>query len=142
MRSVLSKITATTVIVFTAFTVASCQEKTASSATSAGVVNVDVNVADFATILDTSTTGILLDVRTNQEFASGHISGARQMNFYDSDFKAQLETLDRNTPVYVYCRSGSRSGKAANIMKSMGFKAVYNLEGGVGAWARKQPLAK
>jgi phage shock protein E len=141
MRSMYSKIAATTVIVFMAFTVASCQEK-AMESSGTGVISVDVNVIDFATILDTAQTGIILDVRTDQEFASGHISGAQQMNFYDSDFKSQLETLDPDVPVYIYCRSGGRSGKAASMMKAMGFRAVYNLEGGVGAWARTQPLAK
>ena len=103
MRSMYSKIAATTVIVFMAFTVASCQEKSTASSVN-GVISVDVNVTDFATILDTAQTGIILDVRTDQEFASGHISGAQQMNFYDSDFKSQLETLDPDVPVYIYCR--------------------------------------
>jgi len=141
MRTLLGKISATTVIVFMAFSVASCQEK-APASTESGVINVDVNVTEFATILDTSKVGVLLDVRTDGEFASGHISGARQINFYDGDFQKQLEGLDKETPVYVYCRSGNRSGQAATMMKKMGFKAVYNLQGGIGAWARKQPVTK
>ena len=55
-------------------------------------------------------------------------------NFYDADFKAQLEKLDKNKPVYVYCKVGGRSGQAAAQMQAMGFTAVYNLTGGMNAW--------
>lgn len=123
----------------------SCQSKTEASAEiskSEGVVNADVNVAAFAALIDTASTGLLLDVRTDREFAMGHIRGAAQIDFYRDDFRAELAKLDPNMPVYVYCRSGNRSGQAAKMMKSMGFKTVYNLEGGIGAWARKQPIEK
>ena len=123
----------------------SCQSKPEASteiAQSEGVVNADVNVAAFAALIDTSETGLLLDVRTDREFAMGHIRGAAQIDFYRDDFREELAKLDANAPVYVYCRSGNRSGQAAKMMKSMGFKTVYNLEGGIGAWARKQPIEK
>ena len=68
--------------------------------------------------------------------------GAAQIDFYRDDFREELAKLNVNTPVYVYCRSGNRSGQAAKMMKSMGFKTVYNLEGGIGAWARNQPIEK
>tara|TARA_Y100000385_G_scaffold60347_1_gene58742 strand:- start:25 stop:456 length:432 start_codon:yes stop_codon:yes gene_type:complete len=123
----------------------SCQSKTEASVEviqSEGVVNADVNVAAFAALIDTEETGLLLDVRTDREFAMGHIRGAAQIDFYRDDFREELAKLNANTPVYVYCRSGNRSGQAAKMMKSMGFKTVYNLEGGIGAWARKQPIEK
>lgn len=107
-----------------------------------GVVSMDVNVADFASLIDTSSQGLLLDVRTNQEFAQGRIQGATQLNFYDSNFRDELSKLDPSVPVFIYCRSGNRSGKAAKVMKELGFKAVYNLEGGIGAWGRSQPISK
>jgi rhodanese-related sulfurtransferase len=72
----------------------------------------------------------------------GHIKGASQIDFYRSDFQEELAKLDPEVPVYVYCRSGNRSGQAAQMMKRMGFTTVYNLQGGMGAWARKQPVAK
>ena len=121
----------------------SCQSKPEASteiAQSEGVVNADVNVAAFAALIDTSETGLLLDVRTDREFAMGHIRGAAQIDFYRDDFQEELAKLDPNVPVYVYCRSGNRSGQAAKMMKSMRFKTVYNLEGGIGAWAREQPI--
>ena len=123
----------------------SCQSKTEASVEviqSEGVVNADVNVAAFAALIDTEETGLLLDVRTDREFAMGHIRGAAQIDFYRDDFREELAKLNANTPVYVYCRSGNRSGQAAKMMKSMGFKTVYNLEGGIGAWAREQPIEK
>ncbi len=123
----------------------SCQSKPEASteiAQSEGVVNADVNVAAFAALIDTSETGLLLDVRTDREFAMGHIRGAAQIDFYRDDFQEELAKLDPNVPVYVYCRSGNRSGQAAKMMKSMRFKTVYNLEGGFGAWAREQPIEK
>ena len=123
----------------------SCQSKPEASteiAQSQGVVNADVNVAAFAALIDTSETGLLLDVRTDREFAMGHIRGAAQIDFYRDDFQEELAKLDPNVPVYVYCRSGNRSGQAAKMMKSMRFKTVYNLEGGIGAWAREQPIEK
>lgn len=107
------------------------------------VVNIDVNVADFELIMDTIPNGLLLDVRTDNEFAQGHLRGAQQIDFYRDDFADALEKLDKDQPVFIYCRSGNRSGKAAKQMKAMGFSAVYNLEGGIGAWSkRNKPVAK
>ena len=107
------------------------------------VVNIDVNVADFELIMDTIPNGLLLDVRTNNEFAQGHLQGAQQIDFYRDDFSDALDKLDREQPVLIYCRSGNRSGKAAKKMKAMGFYAVYNLEGGIGAWSKRgKPVSK
>ena len=107
------------------------------------VVNIDVNVVDFELIMDTIPNGLLLDVRTDNEFAQGHLRGAQQIDFYRDDFADALEKLDKDQPVFIYCRSGNRSGKAAKQMKAMGFSAVYNLEGGIGAWSkRNKPVAK
>jgi len=78
--------------------------------------------------------GTLLDARTPQEVREGHIEGAINLNFYDSDFREQLESLDESKPVYVYCRSGGRSGRAAKMLRAAGFPKVYDLEGGILAW--------
>ena len=96
-------------------------------------ISKDVNVTEFAKLVDEGK-GQVLDVRTPEEWASGTIKGATKMNFFDADFNTQLEKLDKNKPVYVYCKSGGRSGKAKKMMKEMGFTAVYNLNGGIGAW--------
>jgi rhodanese-related sulfurtransferase len=118
---------------------AGCQAQT----TTKEVVNIDVNVSDFELIMDTVSNGLLLDVRTDNEFAQGHLRGAQQIDFYRADFSDALEKLDKDQPVFIYCRSGNRSGKAAKQMKAMGFTAVYNLEGGIGAWSKRgKPIAK
>ena len=85
----------------------------------------------------------ILDVRTPEEWAEGIIEGATMMNFYDDDFEAQLEKLDKEKSVAVYCRSGGRSGNAMDMMAKNGFKVVYNLEGGTTAWeAASKPTVK
>ncbi|MEC8458766.1 MAG: rhodanese-like domain-containing protein [Bacteroidota bacterium] len=103
----------------------------------------NVDVSDFELIMDTTSNGILLDVRTDNEFAQGHLRGAQQIDFYMNDFSNALEKLDKDQPVFIYCRSGNRSGKTAQQMKAMGFSEVYNLEGGISAWSKRgKPIAK
>jgi len=79
---------------------------------------------------------ILLDVRTPEEYQEGHIANSKSINFYDKDFADQVKNLDKNTPVYVYCRSGGRSASAMAMLSEQGIREVYNLEGGIIAWGR------
>ncbi len=79
---------------------------------------------------------ILLDVRTLPEFQSGHIKNAKMLDFNKADFRKKLSVLDKNKKYFIYCRSGSRSGRALNIMKEMGFTTVYNLKGGINNWIK------
>lgn len=77
----------------------------------------------------------LLDVRTVEEFADGHLEGAQQYDYYETEsFKSMLNGLDKSKTYLIYCRSGSRSGNALEMMKGMGFSTVYNLDGGILAW--------
>ena len=96
-------------------------------------INKDVNVTEFAELINTGE-GQILDVRTPEEWAEGSIAGAKKMNFFDDTFNDQLSKLDKTKPVYVYCKSGGRSGKAAKKMDKMGFTKIYNLTGGITAW--------
>lgn len=76
----------------------------------------------------------LLDVRTPQEFAAGHIQNAVNIDVQDPDFEQKvLASMKRDKPVYVYCRSGKRSMAAANILAKEGYKVV-NLDGGILGW--------
>lgn len=93
----------------------------------------DVTVEKFAALMAKNESQIV-DVRTPGEWAEGTIKNAAKINFYDENFKSQLNKLDKEKPVYVYCKSGGRSGKAAKQMEEMGFKKVYNLIGGMDAW--------
>lgn len=76
----------------------------------------------------------IIDVRTPQEFSSGSIKGATNINIYDNNFNDRVSELDKDRPVFVYCRSGSRSNKASNMLTEMGFTKVYDLEGGITSW--------
>ena len=93
----------------------------------------NVDVAEFKKLVD-GGEGQILDVRTPGEIAEGYIKGATQIDIFDANFKSKIVELDKEKPVYVYCKAGGRSSKAMGLMKSIGFKTVYNLNGGIGAW--------
>lgn len=76
----------------------------------------------------------ILDVRTEGEFAEGHIQDAQNIDVLQDDFKEKVATLDKNKPVMVYCKMGGRSAKAAGMLKEMGFTQIVDLEGGYTAW--------
>ncbi|MCL3780091.1 rhodanese-like domain-containing protein [Prolixibacteraceae bacterium JC049] len=77
---------------------------------------------------------VLVDVRTAKEFAEGHIEGAMLVNFYGTNFERNITAISKKTPIYVYCRSGNRSGKAMQFLLKKGYKRVFNLVGGFKAW--------
>lgn len=77
----------------------------------------------------------LLDVRTPEEFERGAIPGAINLDIRSSEFKEQLEDLDKDKPVILYCQSGFRSNKAAGILLSMGFTKVLDYKGGYSDWS-------
>lgn len=76
----------------------------------------------------------LLDVRTDEEYSVSHLKDAQNICVTNSDFAEKVKTLDKNKPVYVYCKRGGRSAKAAQILSDMGFTKVYDLEGGITNW--------
>ncbi len=76
---------------------------------------------------------VLLDVRTPEEFAEGHLEGAVNMDWYQEDFIDQLDKIGQGEKVYVYCKKGGRSAAAANLMDSLGYD-VIDLTGGYDAW--------
>jgi len=78
--------------------------------------------------------GILLDVRRPEEFAQGHLPGARNVEVTAPDFAHQIAALDKTALIHVYCRSGARSANAAEQLTRAGFAHVTNLLGGVLDW--------
>lgn len=85
----------------------------------------------------------LIDVRTPEEVQEGYIAGAKNINFYDENFAEQVKTLHKNQPVFLYCRSGGRSGKASQMLLEAGFTQVYDLQGGMNAWSSENmPIQK
>lgn len=79
----------------------------------------------------------LLDVRTPQEYASGRIGGATLINYRDTNFKKKVATLEKETPLIVYCAAGGRSTQASKILMDLGFSKVYNYKGGFSEWRTK-----
>jgi rhodanese-related sulfurtransferase len=80
---------------------------------------------------------MILDVRTAQEYCSGHLSGSINLDFRSASFADELARLDRSKPYLVYCRTGVRSGRATALMKSLGFREIYDLAGGIAGWQRE-----
>ncbi len=93
---------------------------------------------DFKTSLDTAKQKTIIDVRTEEEFATGHIEGAVNVNLYDKNFANRLGYLDKSKPVYVYCKGGLRSAEAALQLQKLGFTNIYDLKGGIMAWGNKE----
>jgi rhodanese-related sulfurtransferase len=86
---------------------------------------------------------VILDIRTPEEFAAGHIDGAVNIDYYAPDFRDSLDALDKDVPYVMYCRSGNRSSDARTIMADLEFTEVYELDGGVVAWNQAgYPLAR
>ncbi len=86
---------------------------------------------------------VIFDVRTKDEYNEAHIKGAINHDYYSSDLKAYLRTLDKEKTYLVYCRTKNRSSKAASMMKQMGFKHLYYINGGMSKWIREgRPVVK
>ncbi|WP_299257388.1 rhodanese-like domain-containing protein [uncultured Aquimarina sp.] len=79
----------------------------------------------------------LVDVRTPQEYAEGHIEGAINIDFSDENFETLISEVDKSKPVAVYCGRGGRSGKCSSYMKKAGFTKIYDLDGGITEWKYK-----
>lgn len=77
---------------------------------------------------------IVLDVRTPMEYQMGHIPGSRNIDISSPEFVTTIEQLDRDQPYALYCRSGSRSASAIQMMDQMGFAQVGHLETGLLDW--------
>jgi rhodanese-related sulfurtransferase len=77
---------------------------------------------------------VILDVRTLDEYNSGHIENASMLDFYNESFADDLDQLDKDDTYLVYCRTDNRSRSATDIMVELGFKDVYNMLGGIVQW--------
>lgn len=85
---------------------------------------------EFIQKLKTTPNAQLLDVRTPNEWNAGKVASSKCINYNDPAFKEQVQKLDKDKPVFVYCAVGGRSTKASQILKESGFKLIYNLQGG------------
>ncbi len=97
----------------------------------------DVTVEEFEKAMATGQVQVL-DVRTPQEIKEGKIKGAAEADWRNENaFQQEILKLDRNKPVYIYCRSGGRSSSAAAWLSNEGFKEVFNVTGGLTEWKAK-----
>ena len=86
---------------------------------------------------------VILDVRSPEEYAEGHLANAKNIDFKATDFAEKVGKLKKSKSYLVYCRSGHRSASAVEIMKSQSFKTIYNLDGGITQWTTdKYPVVK
>ncbi|MGB5242618.1 MAG: rhodanese-like domain-containing protein [Lutimonas sp.] len=126
-------------LLFIFFVLISCgQNGDNSKGKNAGIQKINVDEFRLAT-----ENSVIIDVRTPGEYENGHIKNAININVSDSNFQEKIAQLNKNEKVYVYCKIGSRSNKAAKILVENGFKQVYDLNGGIISWQRANlPLEK
>jgi rhodanese-related sulfurtransferase len=114
--------------------IAGCGGGTGTTTPERVIETIDPDMA--AAMLEAPPAGlVVLDVRTPEEFAAGHLAGAVNLDFYAATFADDLAALDREVPYLLYCRSDNRSGQVREMMRSLGFILVYELDGGILAWA-------
>ena len=102
-----------------------------------GQTSNSVNTIDaklFAEKLKTNENLQLLDVRTPEEYSVEHIGDAKNVNWNGDDFVAKVNSYDKSKPIFVYCKVGGRSAQAASKLAELGFKEIYNLDGGIMKW--------
>ena len=101
------------------------------------LVTTTLDADSFEKNVNQITEPQLVDVRTLAEYSEEHLPGAILMDVKDTAFYLQITQLDKERPVFVYCRSGKRSLDAAAILEQNKFKVVYNLKGGIIEWKEK-----
>ena len=112
---------------------AGCGSKTDTTAT--GYEN--VTVAEASTLIKDNQNNpdfVILDVRTPQEYADGHIADAVNIDLNSGSFDTEIAKQDMNKTYLVYCRTGARSASASGIMIGLGFTHVKNMTGGITDW--------
>jgi rhodanese-related sulfurtransferase len=110
------------------------QTKGETSSAVSSVKNVEAEQA--AKLLQENKKIVVLDVRTSEEFAAGHIAGATNLDFHNPDFEKKLSALDKTKSYLVHCAAGGRSAKTRDLMKKQQFQSIYHLEGGLKAWEK------
>lgn len=99
------------------------------------IVNLDsIDAIDLINNNINNNNFVIIDLRTNQEFLSGHIKNAINIDYYDPNFKSELDSLDKNKEYLIYCRSGSRSRNSIPVLQDLGFTKIYHLNGGLIEW--------
>lgn len=115
------------ILLFIGFTILSCNGQITKKHES-------VSPESFLEKINKTQNAQILDVRTPEEYASGHIDNAKNINWLNNNFVVNAEKLDKSKPIFVYCKSGGRSSKAAAKLAELGFTNIYELQGGILKW--------
>ena len=100
---------------------------------------INLECKDWYKNIKSNQMHIILDVRTYEEFLEKSIPGAILANILEpSEFMQVVEKLEKNSRIFVYCRSGIRSQKACSILDQLGFKETFNLNGGILEWEKRE----
>ncbi|RZK10666.1 MAG: redoxin domain-containing protein [Flavobacterium sp.] len=89
---------------------------------------------EFSEKLQSENQPQLIDVRSPKEFSDQHLDNAKNINWNGDDFEQKVVELDKSKPIYVYCLSGGRSSSASKKLAEMGFKEIYEMDGGIVKW--------
>ena len=94
----------------------------------------ELSPKEFQTKINDYPKKVILDVRTKQEFEAGFIENAINIDWTEDNFSEKIQTFDKEVPIFVYCLSGGRSSAAANKLRSLKFKNIFELNGGLMKW--------
>lgn len=134
------------ILIFVLLTVGvSCQSNSSTSQSQEAVeetsgpaiLSEKLSPSDFLAKLNEKGRAQVIDVRTPGEVENGYIKEAINLDIQSDAFQQGLANLDPNQPIFVYCAKGGRSGRAAKMLKDMGFVEIYDLEGGYTEWAKQ-----
>ena len=100
----------------------------------ASSINSNLNPIEFQAKIKSTPNAVILDVRTPEEFAEGHLENAINMNWNDQNFKSEISKIKFSDTIFIYCLSGGRSSTAANFLRTSGYQLVYEMSGGIMKW--------
>lgn len=96
-----------------------------------GTTVVNVEAEKVSAVLKADPKIEIIDIRTPEEFAAGHLAKAKNIDFKADTFKSELAKLDKEKTYLMHCRSGGRSTASLPIWKELGFKRVIHLNSGI-----------
>lgn len=117
-----------------------CAGKETPTVTETQIIEVIAPQEAFTLIQDNANNPdfVIIDIRTLEEFAEGHIANAINIDYYSETFTDELNNLDKNKVYLIYCQWGNRSGAALAIMEGLNFREVYAMSGGIDAWQEEE----
>ena len=92
----------------------------------------DITVEEAKSLIESNVSLIILDVRTPEEYDSGHIKEAILIPI--SELEGRLDELSKEEELLIYCRTGNRSTNSVNILKANGYTKIFHMNNGITAW--------